>query len=123
MAELHTYDGARVAFRISPELLERAETALQQVRENPTRPPHVDALVTVILELTDSGLDYYFLEPLRRIEAGAMSMASARLGIAAAGRGLPTIIRRVVASLDEQQILALADFLDELLVRGTQKTG
>ena len=107
----------RLAFRISPELLARAEAALEAVRGDPTHPPHVKELVAVILELTDTGLDYYFLEPLRRVRIGTVGMSTARLGIAAAGRSIPPIVRRVLTSMDEEQILEIADFLDELLIR------
>ena len=106
-----------VAFQISPELMARAEAALAAVREEPAQGPAVEELVEVVLEMTDRGLDFYYLEPLRRAEAGAMTTSAARLGIAAAGRGIPAIIRRVVRSLDEEQILSIADFIDEILVR------
>ena len=106
-----------VAFQISPELMERAEEALAAVRRDPAREDNVEELIDVVLEMTDRGMDFYYLEPLRRAEAGAMTTSAARLGIAAAGRGIPAIIRRVVRSLDEEQILSIADFIDEILVR------
>ena len=106
-----------VAFQISPELMARAEAALAAVREEPAQGPAVEELVEVVVEMTDRGMDFYYLEPLRRAEAGAMTTSAAKIGIAAAGRGIPAIIRRVVRSLDEEQILSIADFIDEILVR------
>jgi hypothetical protein len=116
----HEKNSSRVAFRISPELMARAEATLQAVRQNPEHPPHVQDLVAVILELTENGLDYYFLEPLRRMRVGAMGMTTARLGIAAAGRSIQAIVRRVLSSLNEEQILSIAEFVDELLIRGSE---
>lgn len=116
MAGRRAGDPGRIAFRISPELRARTEAALAAVREAPADRPRVEELVEVILELTEAGLDYYYLEPLRRADVGAMSTAAARLGVAAAGRSLPTIVRRVVLPLDEAQILSIAEFIDELLI-------
>ena len=105
-----------VAFQIPPELMAEAQEALAAVREDPAHEPNVEALLGVVLELTDRGLDFYYLEPLRRARAGAMTTSAAKLGIAAAGRGIPPIIRRVISSLDEDQILEIADFIDEMLI-------
>ena len=107
-----------VTFEISAELMAEARSAVAAVRRDPSHKPNVEALVEIVLELTDRGLDFYFLEPLRRARAGAMSTSTAKLGIAAAGRGIPPIIRRVISSLDEDQILAIADFIDQILVPG-----
>ncbi len=106
-----------VAFRISPELMERAQAALQAVREDPSDEVRVETLVEVILELTDRGMDFYYLEPLRRAQTGPITTSAARLGLAAAARGIPAIIRRVVSSLDEEQVLSIAGFVDEILIR------
>ena len=106
-----------VAFRISPELMERAQAALRAVREDPSDEDEVNALLEVILELTDHGMDFYYLEPLRRARAGTITTTAARVGLAAAGRGIPAIIRRVISSLDEGQLLSIADFVDEILIR------
>ena len=107
-----------VAFQISPELMAEAQEALAAVRQDPAHKPNVEALLDVVLELTDRGLDFYYLEPLRRARAGTMTTSAAKLGLAAAGRGIPPIIRRVIGSLDEDQILGIADFIDEILIPG-----
>lgn len=111
----------RVAFSISPGLMTRAEASLEALRRDPAHAPHVKELVAVVLELTESGLDYYFLEPLRRARVGAMGMTTARLGIATAGRAISPLVRRVMSSLDEEQILSIADFVDELLIPDSEK--
>jgi hypothetical protein len=109
-------DSDRVGFRIPPELRARIEEALAAIREDPADRARVEDLVEIVLELTDFGLDYYYLEPLRRAGLGAMGMVPARMGIATVGRGFPPIVRRVLLSLDEEQILEIAGFIEDLLV-------
>ncbi len=111
----------RVAFCISSELMKRAEASVQSLRRDPEDPSHVKELVAVVLELTENGLDYYFLEPLRCARVGAMGMTTARLGIATAGRAISPLVRRVMSSLDEEQILSIADFVDELLISDSKR--
>jgi hypothetical protein len=106
----------RVGFRISPDLRARTEAALATVRADPADRARVEELVEVVLELTEVGLDYYYLEPLRRARVGAMGSTAARMGIATVGRGIPAIVRRVIVSLDEEQVLEIADFIADLLV-------
>lgn len=109
--------GARVAFAISADLRRRCEEVLAAVREDGDPRPHVDELAAVVVEMTDAGLDFYFLLPLELAEAGAVARGTARVGIAAARRGIPTVIRRVVASLSDDQLLRIVDFIDDILVR------
>ena len=118
MSRARRRDAGLVAFRISPDVLARAEAALEAVREDPGEEAGRAALLGVVLELTERGMDFYYLEPLRRARAGTVVTSAARLGIAAAGRGIPPIVRRVVSSLDDEQLLAIADFVDEILIRG-----
>ena len=117
MTQSHDDTANLVAFRISPELMEQAQAALRAVREDPSDEDRLGALVEVILELTDRGMDFYYMEPLRRAQVGAITASAARLGLAAASRGIPAIIRRVVSSLDEEQVLSIAGFVDEILIR------
>ena len=118
MTKQPTRGADRVAFRISPELMERARAAVAAARRDPTEEDHIEELIEVILELTDRGLDFYYLEPLRRARAGTMALSATRLGLAAASRGIPPTVRRVITGFDEEQVLVIADFLDEILIRG-----
>ena len=110
-------ESPRIGFRISPELAARTESAVAGVRQDPADRDRVDELVEVVLEMTDVGLDYYYLEPLRRARVGAMATGAAKLGLATAERSIPPIVRRVLTGLDAEQILEIAEFIDDLLVR------
>lgn len=75
-------------------------------------------LVEVIVALTETGLDYFFIHPLQLAEVGTVSLATARIGVGAARTGIPRLVRRVVGSMDDEERLAIADFLDGILIRG-----
>lgn len=107
----------RVAFEIPAELQRRCEDVIAAVRAADDRREHLAELTEVVVAMTDTGLDFYFLHPLERVGAGRMARGTAQVGVAAARRGLPTVVRRVLASLSDDQLLELADFIDEILVR------
>jgi hypothetical protein len=105
-----------LAFSLPPGLQERTEAVIEEVRRSPDPRSHRAELIEVILELTRTGLQSYFLLPLERAGVDSVAYGTAKLGVTAAGRTLPTLVRRVVASLSEEQLRTIVDFLDESLV-------
>ncbi len=109
--------GGRVAFSISAELRRRCEAVIDAIRQAEDPSDHLDELAEVVVDMTDCGLDFYFLHPLERAGAGRVAKTTTRVGLAAARRGLPAVIRRVMASFTDEQVLEIADFIDEILLR------
>ena len=107
----------RLAFPLEPEEVRRIEDVLGRMREARDPRALVEDLALLVAELTERGLDRYFLEPLRRVEAGPVARSAARLGVSAAARTLPPMVRRVLRSLDGEQLRGIADFLEERLER------
>ena len=106
----------RVAFSVPPELRQRAEAVMQKIRDDSTPRAHALELVEVIIELTNTGLHSYFLAPLERIGVGTLALGTARVGVATAGKSLPTIVRHVVGNMTDEQLLELVAVMDEMMV-------
>ena len=79
--------------------------ALEQA-DDPTR--HRGALGDLVVELTDAGMDDYFLRPLRLAQVGFMVQQTANLGVAGATRIMAAMIRTIIGRLDKDQILTVA---------------
>ena len=116
-AEGQEAPGARFAFAVAPELAARTEAVIDKLRASEDRKQHVAELVEVVLELTEAGLHFYYLHPLELAGVGLVSRSAAKVGIAAAGKGIPIIVRRVVGSMSDDQLLRIAEFIDRMLVR------
>jgi len=84
--------------------LEKAEDSTQ----------HRDALADVIVELTDSGMEYYFLRPLKIAKAGFFTEQSANLGMAAVTRVLASVIRNIIGRMDSPQLLSVCSYVRQL---------
>jgi len=76
---------------------------------------HRDALADVIVELTDSGMEYYFLRPLKLAKAGFFTEQSANLGMAVATRALASVIRNIVGRMDNPQLLFVCGYVRQLM--------
>jgi hypothetical protein len=63
----------------------------------------------------NSGMNYYFLRPLKVAKAGFVSEQSAKLGMAGATRVLASVIRTIIGRMDKAQLLAVCSYIRELM--------
>jgi hypothetical protein len=87
------------------DALEAAEDATSQ-RE---------ALAEVVLELTETGLNYYFVKPVLAAKVGFMAGQSTKLGISAILRVMGPVVRRVIGGMDEHQLLSVSKHVRHLM--------
>ena len=109
-------DREHLAFPVPPELRERTEAIIEKVRTDTTPKAHADELIEIIVELTHTGLHSYFLAPLERVEIGTLGLGAARVGVATAGKSLPTLVRRVLGKMSDDQLREIVEIMDEMLV-------
>ena len=86
--------------------------ALEQA-EDPTR--HRGALGDLVVELTNAGMDDYFLQPLRLAKVGFMVQQTANLGVAGATRIMAPMIRNIIGRLDQSQLLSISGYIRHLM--------
>lgn len=75
---------------------------------------HRDALADVILELKDAGMDYYFMQPLKRAAPGFLVEQSAKLGMAGALQIIGSVIRKIIGRMDAPQLLSVSASIRQL---------
>ncbi|MGP4845625.1 hypothetical protein ACTXGQ_15920 [Marinobacter sp. 1Y8] len=75
----------------------------------------IDELFELIVELTDNGLDFFFLEPLRRLRAGSVMMGMAKVGISSMLKASKMVIHKVLKKLDDKSLAAILDFIEEII--------
>ena len=76
---------------------------------------HRDALADIVVELTDSGLEYYFMRPLKLAKAGFITEQSANLGLGAVKRVFGSVIRNIIGRMDSPQLLSVCGSIRELM--------
>ncbi|MDX1633487.1 MAG: hypothetical protein R3280_02510 [Marinobacter sp.] len=101
---------------IPDELKSRALYTVNELRERGTADKDaIDKLYNLIVELTEAGLDFFFLEPLRRLRAGNMMMSMARMGIGSMLKGSKMVIHKVLKKLDDRSLANILDFIEEII--------
>lgn len=87
------------------DALEAAEDATSQ-RE---------ALAEIVLELTETGLDYYFVKPVQAAKVGFMAEQSTKLGMAGILRVMGPVTRRVIGGMGTPQLLSISNHIRHLM--------
>ena len=101
-----------MSIRDPPARIRPIHEALQPLQDV-ARP--ADALAELAVELTNSGLHYYFIKPLKVAKAGFILEQSASIGMAGVQQVIATVIRNIIARMDGPQLLSIGDSLRQFM--------
>ena len=77
---------------------------------------HCDALSDIVGELIKSGLDCYFMQPLKAAKPGLIVEGSATLGLASVHRILASVVRQVFGRMDGPQLVSICGSIRQLML-------
>lgn len=75
---------------------------------------HREALADLVTELTEAGMDYYYLRALKLSNAGHLAQQSAKLGIAGAVKMISGVSRRFIMRMNGKELLAVTGHIRSL---------
>ena len=81
--------------------------------ENPVA--HADELANLVVELTNAGLDAYFMQPLKLAKPGFVVEQSASLGMVGVQQVLGAVIRRVIGRMDSAQLHSVCGSIGQFM--------
>lgn len=90
------------------EVLETVENA-----EKPTA--NAGRLTDLVLELTDSGMDRYFLQSLKSTKANFVVQQSAAFGLSGVQKVMGTVIRNIIARMDDRQLISVCGSIRQFM--------
>jgi len=88
-------------------------STLEQAEDATT---HRDALADVVVELANSGMDYYFMQPLKLAKAGFVVQQSANLGLTGIQQVMGAVIRNIIGRMDRPQLLSVCGSIRKLML-------
>ena len=103
-------------FYHSEELREKTLSVLGAIEQSEKATEHRDALADVVVELTNSGMDYYFMQPLKRTQPGFIVQQTASLGLATVQRVMGSVIGKIIGHMDQTQLLSLCGSIRQLML-------
>ena len=68
------------------------------------------------MELTNAGLDYYFMKQLKLAKPGFLVEQSANLGMAGTQQVMGSVIRQVIGRMDSPQLLSVCGSIRQLML-------
>ena len=103
-------------FYFSAGLRKKTLLILRTLEQASDATAHRGALADVVVELTNSGMDYYFSKPLKRAKAGFIVQQSANLGLAGALQVMGSVIRNIIGRMDRPQLLSVCGSIRQLML-------
>lgn len=102
-------------FYHSHELRVKTLDILVMVENAEKATAHAGELTELVLELTDHGMDQYFLQSLKATKANFVVQQSAALGLAGVQKVMGTVIRNMLGRMDDRQLLSVCGSIRQFM--------
>lgn len=101
-------------FHHSEALRKKTLQILAALEDAPDPTQHRDALADLVVELTNAGMDFYFIKQLKLAKAGFIVQQSANLGMIGAMQIMGSVIRNIIGRMDDAQLLSVGGSIRQL---------
>jgi hypothetical protein len=102
-------------FHHSAELREKTLAVLRNIERASDPGRYRKDLSDVVMELTNSGLSYYFLRPLDLAKVNFVVKQSAHMGIGSVNRIMGPVVHNIIGTLDKEQLLTVCRHIRALM--------
>ena len=102
-------------FHHSAALRKKTVSVLDALEKAPDASTHREALADLVVELTNSGLDAYFMQPLKSAKAGYIVEQTASLGLAGAMQVMGSVIRNIIGRMNAAQVLSVSGSIRQFM--------
>lgn len=107
-----------LGFPLSDGLENRVQEILADLDNNTSRRQFALKLFQVVSDLSDEGLDYYFIQSLKRAGLGRIKMIAVENAIKVGKKAILTVGKGILKAMNDEQLLIIGDVLrDSLTVR------
>jgi hypothetical protein len=103
-------------FHHSQDLRDRTLAVLDALESAEDATDHSVQVTEIVLELTDSGMDQYFLQSLKATKANFVVQQSAALGMAGVQKVMGTVIRNIIGRMDGRQLLSVSASIRRFMI-------
>jgi hypothetical protein len=108
-------DAPYLRFYHSDALRVKTLKVLSTIEEAKDSTKYRNALASLVVELMESGIDYYFMRPLKLAKVGFVVEQSASAGMKGATKVLGSVIHNIIGRMDQSQVLFVCSYIRELM--------
>ena len=102
-----------LGFPIDPELLVRIEELIEIVKEAENKRKYALKIYGVITELSDSGLDYFFVQPLQRAKIGRLKLKAIKMALSTGTKSIFAVGKSIIKTMSNDQLMLIIDLFEE----------
>lgn len=103
-------------FYHSEALRKKTLSLLSAIEQADDATEHSAALADLVVDLTNAGLDYYFIKQLKLAKPGFLVEQSANLGMAGTQQVMGSVIRQVIGRMNSPQLLSVCGSIRQLML-------
>ena len=101
-----------LGFPLSADLESRVLEVINDVQTASNKRQYALKLFQAINDLSDVGLDYYFIQSLRRAGLGKIKMIAIENAIKMNKKAILTIGKGIIKSMNDEQLLIIANIIE-----------
>ncbi len=105
-----------VAFPLSEATKQRTLNLVALIDNADDAREHVEELTEVIIQMTEEGLKYLFLDSLRAARVSSFQVKAVQMGVQAARKGLEMVGRRALKAMGDDQLRGITRYMEGLLL-------
>lgn len=103
-------------FYHSATLRKKTLSLLDAIEQAPDATAHRDDLSNLVVELSNAGMDYFFVKQLKLAKPGFIVEQSANLGMAGVQQVMGSVIRKIIGRMDNAQLLSVCGSIRQLML-------
>lgn len=104
-----------LGFPLSEGLEGRVQEILDDLNNNDNRRQFALKLFQVVSDLSDEGLDYFFIQSLKRAGLGKIKMIAVENAIKVGKKAILSVGKRILKAMTDEQLLIIGNVLEECL--------
>lgn len=108
--------GPFLRFHHSEALRKKTLALLATIEKADDATAHREALSELVVELTNSGLDAFFIKPLKHAKAGFIVEQSANLGMKGVQQVMASVIRQIIGRMGSPQLLSVSGSIRQFML-------
>ena len=103
-------------FYHSEALRKKTLTVLDTIEQAHDATRHRDTMSSLVMELTASGMDGYFMKPLKLARPGFLVEQSASLGLAGVQQVIGSVVRQIIGRMDGPQLVSVCGSIRQFML-------
>ncbi len=108
--------GPFLRFHHSEALRKKTLALLGAIEKSDDATAHRDALADLVVELTNCGLDAFFIGPLKHAKAGFIVEQSANLGMKGVQQVMASVVRKIIGRMGNPQLLSVCGSMRQFML-------